>query len=151
MDLSACSTAIYRISSLTTKQLTKDKNLHIICVHKNVRFCVRRKDVNQMIATRPLDLRSNLKKYMDVAFHGEPVIISRPKNENVVMLSEEDYNNLIKTRKNAEYLARLDRSFEQLANNHTISFSLNELRDMESDNWNPTQKIKDFMEHMENE
>lgn len=104
-----------------------------------------------MIATRPLDLRSNLKKYMDVAFHGEPVIISRPKNENVVMLSEEDYNNLIKARKNADYLAHLDRSFEQLVNNQTISFSLNELRDMESDDWMPTQKIKDFMERMNNE
>lgn len=104
-----------------------------------------------MIATRPLDLRSNLKKYMDVAFHGEPVIISRPKNENVVLVSEEDYNNLIKIRKNAEYLALLDQSFEQLANNQTISFSLDELRDMESDDWQPTQKIKDFMEHMEDE
>lgn len=88
---------------------------------------------------------------MDVAFHGEPVIISRPKNENVVMLSEEDYNNLIKARKNAEYLAHLDQSFEQLADNQTISFSLNELRDMESDDWKPTQKIKDFLERMDNE
>lgn len=104
-----------------------------------------------MIATRPLDLRSNLKKYMDVAFHGEPVIISRPKNENVVMVSEADYNDLIKARKNADYLAHLDQSFEQLADDRTISFSLDELRDMEADNWEPTQKIKDFMERMENE
>ena len=33
-----------------------------------------------MIATKPLDLRSNLKKYMDFAFKGEPVVIARPKN-----------------------------------------------------------------------
>ena len=32
-----------------------------------------------MIATKPLDYRSNLKKYMDQAFGGEPVIIARPK------------------------------------------------------------------------
>ena len=104
-----------------------------------------------MIATKPLDLRSNLKKYMDYAFSGEPVVIARPKNENVVMLSEKEYNELLKARQNVEYLTRIDSSYEQLEKNQTISFSLDELRDMESDNWKPTQKIKDFMERMNNE
>ena len=50
-----------------------------------------------------------------------------------------------------EYMANLDRSYEQLSKNQTISFSMDELRDMESDDWKPTQKIKDFMERMNNE
>nr|UVM96133.1 MAG: antitoxin [Bacteriophage sp.] len=104
-----------------------------------------------MIATKPLDLRTNLKKYMDFAFRGEPVVIARPKNENVVMLSEQEYNELAKAKQNAEYLQRIDHSYEQLAKNQTISFSLEELQEMESDSWKPTQKIKDFMEQMENE
>lgn len=104
-----------------------------------------------MIATKPLDLRTNLKKYMDFAFRGEPVVIARPKNENVVMLSEQEYNELAKSKHNAEYLQRIDRSYEQLAKNQTISFSLEELQEMESDSWKPTQKIKDFMEQMQNE
>ena len=104
-----------------------------------------------MIATKPLDLRSNLKKYMDFAFHGNPVVIARPKNENVVMLSEQEYNELAKAKQNAEYLQRIDHSYEQLVKNQTISFSLEELQEMESDSWKPTQKIKDFMEQMENE
>ena len=104
-----------------------------------------------MIATKPLDLRSNLKKYMDYAFSGEPVVIARPKNENVVMLSEKEYNELLKARQNGAYLARIASCSEQLEKNQTISFSLDELRDMESDNWKPTQKIKDFMERMNNE
>ena len=104
-----------------------------------------------MIATKPLDLRSNLKKYMDFAFHGNPVVIARHKNENVVMLSEQEYNELAKAKQNAEYLQRIDHSYEQLAKNQTISFSLEELQEMESDSWKPTQKIKDFMEQMENE
>ena len=104
-----------------------------------------------MIATKPLDLRTNLKKYMDFAFKGEPVVIARPKNENVVMVSEKDYNELMKSRQNVEYMANLDRSYEQLSKNQTISFSLDELRDMESDDWKPTQKIKDFMERMKDE
>ena len=88
---------------------------------------------------------------MVYAFSGEPVVIARPKNENVVMLSEKEYNELLKARQNVEYLVRIDSSYEQLEKNQTISFSLDELRDMESDNWKPTQKIKDFMERMNNE
>lgn len=104
-----------------------------------------------MIATKPLDLRSNLKKYMNLAFQGEPVVIARPKNENVVMVSEREYNELAKAKQNAEYLERLDRSYEQLAKNQVISFSLEELQEMEADSWKPTQKIKEFMEQMKNE
>lgn len=104
-----------------------------------------------MIATKPLDLRSNLKKYMDFAFKGEPVVIARPKNENVVMVSERDYNELLKSRQNAEYRAHLDSSYEQMAKNQTITFFLDELRNMESDDWKPTQKIKDFMERLKDE
>lgn len=97
------------------------------------------------------DLRSNLKKYMDFAFKGEVVVIARPKNENVVMLSENEYNKLVKAEKNAEYLKHIDRSYEQLAKNQTISFSMEELQEMESDSWKPTQKIRDFMEQMKHE
>lgn len=79
------------------------------------------------------------------------MVIARPKNENVVMLSEQEYNELAKAKQNAEYLQRIDHSYEQLAKNQTISFSLEELQEMESDSWKPTQKIKDFMEQMENE
>ena len=75
-----------------------------------------------MIATKPLDLRSNLKKYMDFAFKGEPVVIARPKNENVVMVSEKDYNELMKSRQNAEYMAHLDSSYEQIAKNRLSLF-----------------------------
>lgn len=88
---------------------------------------------------------------MDFAFRGEAVIISRPKNENIVMLSENEYNRLVKTAKNAEYLKHIDRSYEQLAKNQTISFSMKELQEMESDSWKPTQKIRDFMEQMKHE
>ena len=41
------------------------------------------------------------------------LIISRPKNENVVMMSENEYNEIIKAKKNAEYLAILDKSMAE--------------------------------------
>lgn len=68
-----------------------------------------------MIATKQMDIRANLKKYFDLAFNGETVIVTRKQNKNVVVISESEYNNLQKAKRNAEYLAHLDRSYEQLA------------------------------------
>lgn len=99
-----------------------------------------------MIATKQIDIRANIKKYFDCAFYGEPVIVSRKENKNVVIISENEYNNLQKLRNNAEYLAKLDRSAEQLKNGETISFSMDELKAMEQDDWKPSQKVLDFME-----
>lgn len=45
-----------------------------------------------MIATKSVDLRARLKDYLDNAFNGEPVIVSRKNNENVVIVSEREYN-----------------------------------------------------------
>ena len=84
-----------------------------------------------MIATKPLDLRSNLKKYMDFAFNGEPVVIARPKNENVVILSEAEYNNLLKEKRNAEYLAMLDKSMEEASSGGFVTKTIAELEDYE--------------------
>lgn len=100
---------------------------------------------NNMIATRQMDIRANLKKYFDYAFNGEPVIVSRKENKNVVVISEKEYNDLLKAKRNAEYLAKLDKSREELEQGKTISFSMDELKAMESNDWKPTKKIMDFM------
>lgn len=34
---------------------------------------------------------SKIKKYFDMAFDGEPVIVSRKENKNVVIISEAEY------------------------------------------------------------
>lgn len=104
-----------------------------------------------MIATKQMDVRANIKKYFDMAFDGEPVIVSRKENKNVVIISEAEYNELAKVKRNAEYLAKLDKSFKQFEEGKTISFSMEELREMESDDWKPTQKVLDWMKRMEQE
>jgi antitoxin YefM len=104
-----------------------------------------------MIATKQMDVRANIKKYFDMAFNGEPVIVSRKENKNVVIISEAEYNELAKVKRNAEYLAKLDKSFKQFEEGKTISFSMEELREMESDDWKPTQKVLDWMKRMEQE
>ena len=66
-----------------------------------------------MLAVRSMDVRDNFKSLCDKVFNGETLIISRPKNENVVMISEAEYNEIIKAQKNAEYLAILDKSIKE--------------------------------------
>ena len=104
-----------------------------------------------MIATKQMDLRANLKKYFDIAFSGEPVIVSRKKNENVVVISETQYNDLQKAKRTAGYLKRLENSISQLEQKKTITLTMDEMKAMEADDWKPSQKIIDFMELMKNE
>ncbi len=104
-----------------------------------------------MLAVKSMDVRDNFKDWCNRVVNGETLIVSRPKNENVVIVSEKEYNDMQKAKRNAEYLAMLDRSREQLDQGKTISLTMEELKDMESDEWQPTQKIKDFMEKMADE
>lgn len=97
-----------------------------------------------MIATKPVDLRARLKNYLDHAFHGEPVIVSRKNSQNVVIVSEREYNELMKAKRNAEYMAKIDESLENHAKGDTISFSMEELRAMEAEDWKPTKRILEF-------
>lgn len=49
-----------------------------------------------MIAVNYTHLRENMKSYMDdVTDNYETVIVTRKDNKNVVMMSEEGYNNLM--------------------------------------------------------
>jgi antitoxin YefM len=64
-----------------------------------------------MDAVNYSDLRQNLKKYMDSVFNDhEPLIVTRKNNENVVILSVEDFNALnetqylLSTKNNADHL-----------------------------------------------
>ena len=49
-----------------------------------------------MIAVNYTNLRDNMKRYMDqVTDDFETLIVTRKENKNVVMISEEAYNNLL--------------------------------------------------------
>ncbi|MBR5686205.1 MAG: type II toxin-antitoxin system Phd/YefM family antitoxin [Muribaculaceae bacterium] len=51
-----------------------------------------------MKTTNYTDLRNNLKSYLDaVASDNEPLIVSRPGAESVVVISLEDYNAIMET------------------------------------------------------
>jgi len=98
-----------------------------------------------MLAVKSVNVRDNFKEWCDKISMGETVVISRPRNENIYMINESEYNALQKAKRNAEYLAMLDKSQEQLERGETISFSMEELKEMESEDWKPTQKVLDWM------
>lgn len=66
-----------------------------------------------MLAVKSMDVRENFKNLCDKVFNGETLIISRPKNENVVMLSEKKYNEIMKAKRNADYLTMIDQSMAE--------------------------------------
>ncbi len=84
-------------------------------------------------ATVATDLKSNLKHYIERALSGDSIIITRPKQKNVVMISESEYNELLRLKNNAEYIYKLNRSIEQAKQGKVISKSMEELEAMENE------------------
>ena len=85
----------------------------------------------EMLAVKSMDIRENFKSLCDKVFKGETVIISRPKNENIVMMSESEYNEIIKAKRNAEYLAMLDKSMAEAEAGGFITKKVDELGEYE--------------------
>ena len=75
-----------------------------------------------MIAVNYTHLRENLKAYCDkVNDQDETIIIARKNNKNVVIISENEYNNMlenIKILKDPNYLFTLYKSMKQFENNY---------------------------------
>ena len=84
-----------------------------------------------MLAVKSMDVRDNFKSLCDKVFNGETLIISRPKNENVVMISEIEYNDFLKAKRNAEYLSMLDKSMAEAKTSKVISKTIDELESYE--------------------
>ena len=84
-----------------------------------------------MLAVKSMDVRENFKSLCDKVFKGETLIISRPKNENVVMMSEAEYNEIMKAKRNADYLAMIDKSMEEAKTGGFIVKTIEELEKFE--------------------
>ena len=80
-----------------------------------------------MLAVKSMDVRENFKSLCDKDYRGETLIVSRPKNENIVMMSESEYNEIMKAKRNAEYLAMLDKSMAEAEAGGFIRKTVDEL------------------------
>ena len=84
-----------------------------------------------MIATNYSEVRNNLKTYCDKATKDyETIIITRKNNENVVLMSEEEYNNLMENlyiRSNLKYYQRLVESIKEVEKGNVKEHNLIEV------------------------
>jgi antitoxin YefM len=77
-----------------------------------------------MIAVRATDLKSNFKNVCRRVSEGNTVVIPRPKNENIVLLSEKRYNEL-------EYIEKLEVARRQSSEGRIVRKTMAELEAME--------------------
>jgi antitoxin YefM len=87
-----------------------------------------------MLTIKANDLITEFKRVCDAIWRdGEAFIIPRPQNENVVILSEHEYQELLKAKRNADYIAKLDRGLDDIKQGKGIQVSLTELRAMDDE------------------
>ncbi|MBR5361307.1 MAG: hypothetical protein IK123_10495 [Lachnospiraceae bacterium] len=96
-----------------------------------------------MMIAKQMDIRSNIKKFFDIAFEGEPVIVPRKQGRNVVIISENEYNRMSQAARLSTYALSVS---ETAGNGRILStrtgdlkahnlIKLNRIRSM-NDNWN---------------
>ena len=84
----------------------------------------------EITVAKQVDVRANIKKYFDMACNGRAVMIPRKENKNVVILSEEEFHELEKAKRNAEYLAKIDLANEQIRTGQIVVKTMEELEAM---------------------
>ena len=68
-----------------------------------------------MLAVNYSTIKDNLNDYCaKAAEDDETVIVTRENEKNIVIMSLEQYNGIMKALRNTEYLAKIDRAFRQL-------------------------------------
>ena len=84
-----------------------------------------------MLAVNYSTIRSNLKDYCDKATdENETIIVTRKDEKNVVLISLEKYNHVMKALRNAEYLEMIDKSMRQIKEGKIITKTIEELEAM---------------------
>lgn len=110
---------------------------YTIDVQNNVRYNISTEnctEVNAMLAVNYTKLRDNMKTYMDkVADDYETMIVTRKNNKNVVMLSEESYNNLMENIYVMGNKANYDWLMESKAQLESGKFTTHNLEEVSAD------------------
>ena len=85
-----------------------------------------------VIAIKTADLTQKFREFADLIIGGERILVSRPRNENLVVITEKEYNELDRMRQNAFYLTKLDESFKQAERGEVVKYTKKQMRDMET-------------------
>ena len=87
-----------------------------------------------MIAVNFSNMRENFKNYCDrINDINETVIVTRKDNKNVVIISEAEYNYLLKFKEAGlvEFYAKIDKGLDDIQNGKGVTKTFDELRKME--------------------
>jgi len=84
-----------------------------------------------MIAIKTADLTQDFRRIATLVTNGEIVIISRPRNENLVVITEKEYNELERLRQNVQYLVKLGESLKQAKNGNVTIYTKEQMKAME--------------------
>lgn len=60
-----------------------------------------------MVIAKQMDIRSNIKKFFDMANEGEAIVVPRKGNRNVVIISESEYNRLCQYSRLSSYAQKI--------------------------------------------
>ena len=85
-----------------------------------------------MIALKTVDMRNDFKRVSEIIKNGEKVLISRPHNDNLVVLSENEYNKLEKAWRNAEFINKIEMGVKELEQGKGITLKIEDLEAMET-------------------
>ena len=91
-----------------------------------------------MIA-KQMDIRANIKHFFDIAYDGEEIFVPRKQNKNVVIISEERFNQLTQIERAGVYTSFFERS-SAVRTNHINT-------DVKSDNLARLSIIKGYKEN----
>ena len=85
--------------------------------------------INMLVANYT-NVRNDFKNFCDqVVETASPLIVTRKEDNNIVMLSLDQYNDIQKELRNAKYMAKLQRSYNQIAEDRGITRDLIEVDD----------------------
>lgn len=85
-----------------------------------------------MLAINYSTMRNNFKEYCDkVITNRETVIVTRKNEQNVVLMSLDEYNQITKAIRNANYLQKIDASIRQIKDGRGAMHELIEVNDSE--------------------
>ena len=84
-----------------------------------------------MLAVNYSTIRKKLKDYCDKATdENETVIVTRKDEKNIVLISLEQYNSVMRALKNSEYLSMIDKSMKQIEEGKYVTKTIEELEAM---------------------
>jgi antitoxin YefM len=84
-----------------------------------------------MLEVKSTDIREEFEILFEKVFKGETLLIIRPQNENIVMISEKEYKQIMKVKRNEEYITLLDKSMAEAEAGEFVVKGIEDLEEYE--------------------